>query len=287
MRVTTVKDWEEFQVDVGELSGLASRLRSGVQQLIAVGDESADLHVIHLADTAVEGVASLPTSYPAPRSGSNFEGVAADDQGNVVVVTERPPGVLILDEHSFTGDRYAAHWCVRFDEATVRERSGMAPDQPLQPEGVLLLRNGHLLVAHEKDPIGLIEFGPPGDEPLGIHPSSYLEASEGFTARPPRLAALAWWSVTGGIEDVSDIAAWEGDLYLVSDQSRLIVRVAVKDLVPGDEVELDRGWRLPDKFANPEGLTFAGSGELYVGLDIDLTDRPKKRSLLRLPPLPD
>jgi hypothetical protein len=49
-----------------------------------------------------------------------------------------------------------------------------ADDDNARGEGLLLMDRGHLLVAKQKDPVCLIEFGPAGDAPLGVSPETLL-----------------------------------------------------------------------------------------------------------------
>jgi len=174
---------------------------------------------------------------------------------------------------------------LRFDEDSMRERADIEENKFLQPEGLVLLRDGHILVAHEKKPRGLFELGPPGDDVLGVRPSSYLPTVEAFTP-PPRLEALAWWPVPDHLDDISDIAEWDGQLYLLSDQSARIARLASNDPSPGDDLEFDAIWKLPAHMENAEGLVFADDGSFYVGLDIDLVKAPSQKNLALFSGLP-
>ena len=305
MRPMTLPDGEGFHTDVNELSALAVCTSAGREHLIGVGDEAADLFVLEPRDCSIVMQARLATSYTAPEHGSNFEGVAADNFGRVVIVTESPAGLVMLAKESFHESRVVSHWRVLFDEASVRAIAGVKPEDPLHPEGVLLLRDGHVLVVHEKDPPGLLEFGPPGDLPLGIHPGSYLPANEAFTARPPKLEARAWWPTPVPpddpppdppahapdpmddrvLKDVSDLAVWKGRLHLLSDQSTCIARLASEDVEPGTTIEFDAVWNLPAGLKKPEGLAFTADGHVYVGLDIKLAEQPNALNLFRFPPL--
>ena len=282
MRVMTLEADEEFRIEVGELSGLATRGQTVTDdgELLAVSDELTDLFAIELGrDEPDLRTVAWDTGYAAPPdSGSNFEGVAADGQGHVVVLTEFPAGLVVVDMAALANGSFSAYTRVRLNDDSMRKRADMEKNELPQPEGALLLRDGHVLVAHEKQPRGLFELGPPGDDPLGIHSSSYLPAGRAFTP-PPQLEALAWWPVTDHLDDVSDIAEWNDRLYLLSDQSRRIARLASEDLSPGDDVEFDAIWKLPAHMDKPEGLIFTDDGRLYVGLDVDLVDKRNKKNL--------
>ena len=289
MDVRTLQAGEEFRVQVNELSGLAGRGQTVPEgrELLAVGDESTDLFTMTRGlDGSAPSTVPWATAYAAPPdSGSNFEGVAADGHGHIVVLTEFPAGLVLLDMASLTQGRFMAYTRLRFDEDSMREHADIEENKFLQPEGLVLLRDGHILVAHEKKPRGLFELGPPGDDALGVRPSSYLPTAEAFTP-PPQLAALAWWPVPDHLDDVSDIAIWNDQLYLLSDQSARIARLASKNLSPGDDLDFDTVWKLPAHMENAEGLVFADDGSFYVGLDIDLVKAPSQKNLALFSGLP-
>jgi uncharacterized protein YjiK len=289
MRVSALRAGERTRLDVGELSGLATRgsTAAGDGELLAISDERTDLFRIPLGPDGPTGRArAWDTGYAAPSgSGSNFEGVAADGRGAIVVVTESPPGLVLVDMDALAGERFMAHLRVLFDERSMRHLAGIDRDDPLQPEGLIVVRDGHVLVAHEKQPRGLFELGPPGRSALGLHPSSYLPDGDAF-ARPLRLEALAWWPVDDDrLDDISDVAAWDHRLFLLSDQSGCLARLGADDLPPGADAELDAVWTLPEELEKAEGLTFAGDGQVYVGLDVDLEEDPRAKNLVRFPAL--
>jgi uncharacterized protein YjiK len=289
MDVRNLKPGKEFRAQVNELSGLAGRGQTvpNGKDLLAVGDESTDLFAMTRGSQG-SGLSTVAwaTAYAAPPdSGSNFEGVAADGHGHVVVLTEFPAGLVLLDMASLANERFMAYTRVRFDEGSMRERADIEESRFLQPEGVVLLREGHIFVAHEKKPRGLFELGPPGDDALGASPRSYLPKAVAFML-PPQLEALAWWPVTDHLDDVSDLAEWNDQLYFLSDQSGRIARLAAKDLAPGDDIEFDAIWKLPAHMDNAEGLIFTDDGSLYVGLDVDLVKRPDQTNVVMFPGLP-
>ena len=104
-------------------------------------------------------------------------------------------------------------------------------------EGAVFLPEGHLLVAKEKDPSALIEFGPPGAQPLGLARGGALSAGAAWEIEPGdhRYVALAaWWPdkpLRKACRDFSDLEIGpDGHLYLLSDKSDSIARLS--DLAP-------------------------------------------------------
>jgi uncharacterized protein YjiK len=270
MRVKRVRPTHALHVDVDELSALcgAGQSLDDSSKLFAVGDESTNLFTFTLTGDFIQPVPDVwTTTYAGPPGhGSDFEGIAADAHGHVIVLTEFPAGVVQFQLDSLQENHLMSATRVPLDEDSMRHLAGMSALDRLHPEGVVLLVDGHLLVAHEKQPRGLFEMGRPGAAPLGIHPSSYLPAADAF-ALPAQLVALAWWPLRDGINDISDLAVRDHRLHLLSDESSCVVSLA-QDVAVSAELELKTCWRFPDDMKNAEGLVFRSNGDAYVGLDV-------------------
>ena len=158
-----LKVFRVVDVPLEEVSGICLRRGpAGEQSLVAIGDRVAvaawfvqpgdDLASLdwHTADVAgLEGT-HLPEDDP------DVEAVCADGAGRVVLLRETPPRAELIDplarivvasiDLEIPGDDDLARaWA---DPAGSRG------------EGAVFLPGGHLLVAKEKDPSALIEFGP-------------------------------------------------------------------------------------------------------------------------------
>ena len=155
-------------------------------------------------------------------------------------------------------------------------------------EGAVLLPGGHLLVAKEKDPSALIEFGPAGAEPGGLVRGGALPPGRAWEIEPGdhRYVALAtWWpdkALRTACADFSDLEVGpDGHLYLLSDKSASIARLA--DLrSPGGEATALATWRLGDLDGKPEGLAFTPNGRAMVALD---TRKARHNLMLFEPPI--
>jgi uncharacterized protein YjiK len=140
-------------------------------------------------------------------------------------------------------------------------------------EGFLPLRNGHLLVLKEKNPIALLEFAPSrtaaaqGFRPElggGVFPLPPGSDSDFHPIRTWHLSATA----VPLLRDASELACGrDGRLYLLSDESRRIARL--RDLpVSGPAVaDLDRVWDLPVGIVKPEGLAFDERNRPVIAVD--------------------
>ncbi len=152
----------------------------------------------------------------------------------------------------------------------------------------MFLPGGHLLVAKEKDPSALIEFGPPGAKPLGLERGGALPPGEPWAIEPGdhRYEALATWrpdkALRRACADFSDLEVGpDGYLYLLSDKSDSIARLS-NLRAPGGEATALATWRLGDLDGKPEGLAFTPNGRAMVALD---TRKARHNLMLFEPPI--
>ena len=129
-------------------------------------------------------------------------------------------------------------------------------------EGMVLLPDGHLLIAKEKKPAAFIEFGPPHSRSRGLGRGGALAAGKRWPIKKGhhRFVALAIWlpdkQLARTCTDFSDLEIGpDGYLYLLSDKCSTIARL---DDLPagGGTATLLHAWRLGDLSGKPEGLAF-------------------------------
>jgi uncharacterized protein YjiK len=221
-------------VPIPELSGLAL---SG-KRLLAIGDRKTVLAHAELSDERLGWTVVDLERYGLDRA--QFEGIATAPDGTILVLRESPPRVHTLD---LDGDRA---------ETITLAAGDLFDDSASAGEGLVPLGGGRLLVAKEKDPPLLVEFG----------------RDDGTDS----LQARAAWRVDG-VEDISDVAVSGGHLYCLSDKSRKIVVVDLpldadnERVRPTGEWELDVPERDDEPDGKPEGLVVTDDGALIVGLD--------------------
>jgi hypothetical protein len=266
-----------IDLPVREASGAATRLLRGRVRVMVVGDLTA--HVA-AADVGPDGelgewqhldLAGLP-GWPVPARNSQFEAIAADGGRLVALMTEDPPAV-------FVGETVTRE--LRAEIALVAPPGsplhGKWDDASSRGEGLVLLRGGRLLVAKEKRPRALVEFGPAGSAARGVSRDDFLGSDESWDAPEGRVEyeALAMWRLKGAakeaLEDVSALAVGaDRSLWLLSDKSCALARLSLESpLAPDDDEirELDELWRLPEGTEKPEGIVALDDRRLLVVMD--------------------
>jgi hypothetical protein len=286
LRVYRVED-----VPLREVSGICLRRGPrGELTLVALGDRAATAawFVQPSDDTAsldwqsvdlrgIEGT-RLPSDDP------QIEAVSADGAGRVLLLQEWPPRTELIDPAT---RRVAASIALEVPGHDATARSWADP-RSSHGEGAVLLSGGHLLIAKEKDPSVLIEFGQPGDAARGFARGGGLPAGEAWSVEPGehRYVPLAIWSPDKGLAracaDFSDLEIGpDGHLYLLSDQSASIARLSELPAT-GGTVSATATWRLGDLEGKPEGLAFTPNGRAIVGLD---TRKARHNLVLFEPPI--
>ena len=286
-----LKVFRVVDVPLEEVSGICLRRGpAGEQSLVAVGDRVAvaawfaqprdDLASLdwHTADVAGLHGTHMPEDDP------QIEAVCADGAGRILLLQETPPRAELIDP---SGRRVVAsiELAIPGDDDVARswaDRSGS------HGEGVVFLPGGHLLVAKEKDPSALIEFGPPGSKPAGLARGGALPPGLAWEIEPRdhRYGALAIWrpdrALRKACADFSDLEVGpDGRLYLLSDKSGSIARLSDLQL-PGGEATALETWRLGELDGKPEGLAFTPNGRAMVALD---TRRARHNLMLFEPPI--
>src|SRR5579871_2908076 len=166
LRVSGVVD-----VPLEEVSGISvRRSRSGRTSLIAVGDRAAEIAWFapphsddDLIDWHTSNIAKLSASM-IPEHDSQIEAVCCDGLGRILLLQESPPRVELIDPE--------ASEALALIDLAIEGRGKIAEawshPEGSRGEGMVLLPGGHLLVAKEKDPAALIEFGPPRSRSRGL-----------------------------------------------------------------------------------------------------------------------
>jgi hypothetical protein len=224
-----------IHVPLREVSGICLRsTRNGRMSLIAVGDRVAKIAWFSLShnnrgriDWHTRSIAKLSGS-ELPKQDPQIEAVCADGAGRILLLQETPSRVELIDPK--------ASKVVASIDLAVEGRGKIAKSwcdpKGSRGEGAVLLPGGHLLVAKEKKPAALIEFGPPSSRSRGLVRGGALATGKRWPIRKGhhRFVALAIWlpdkSLAKTCADFSDLAIGpDGYLYLLSDKSSTIARL--------------------------------------------------------------
>jgi hypothetical protein len=262
-------------VPLREVSGLA--LRGG--DLLAVGDSEPTIFTAPVEPWPPRWRATDLAALNLPDGGTQFEALEPTGEQTVLVLQEQPARVLHID--------LAAPALLGTLHLDVPEghrlRAPWLGDRSSRGESLLLAERGHLLVIKEKDPAAILEFGPPGDPPVG-----WRRGAAGCAPAPADATwtvLATWWlgkKLSKHLPDISDATVGpDGCLYLLSDQGSAIARLPERLDPAGGTVEAEAVWRIEGRPENPEGLVILQDGTVLVGLDT----RSPRRNLLRLGPL--
>ena len=259
-----------------EVSGLVRR----GSDLLAVGDHDPVVFSAPLQQWPLRWQGIDLAGLELPDGGTQFEAIQPTGEHTVLVLQEQPARVLHIDLSvpaligTLLLDVPEGH---RLREAWLGDRSSRG-------ESLVLVDRGHLLVIKEKDPSAILEFGPPGDEPVGWRRGGPAAAPGPGDAALTVLAT--WWlgkELTKRLPDISDATVGpDGRLYLLSDQGSAIARLPDVLDPRGGEMEAAAMWRIAGSPKSAEGLVILDDGTVLVGLD---TKSPQ-RNLLRLNRLP-
>ena len=264
-----------LSIPLAEVSGLGRRTVGGREELLALGDSS-----YRVAVGQVEGKKTLKASFVlvdlepllgdyVQSAGSQWEAIASDASGRLFVLEENPGRLFVFDAAGTALEHVASLSVPEEFESTAQD---WAKESNSRGEGLVLLANGHVLVAKEKDERLLLELGPAGDAPAGyrrelaVGTSGTFPVPAGVTSE---LVVLAEWSVgkPNKLADLSDLAIdAAGALFVLSDQGQAYGQL-VDPIDPGqDSVDIDDVVKIPS-CEKPEGLAFLASGQAVAASD--------------------
>jgi hypothetical protein len=216
---------------------------------------------------------------------SQWEAVAGDGAGNICLLAETSSRIECLDKDL---RQKLGEWMLDPSKSHELKKSWEA-DPNSRGEGMVLLKRGHLLLLKEKHPSLLVEFGPSGEMAMGFGPESILAPGEVFAFHTAgSLAALKVWSFASSLvaqaHDGSDLALGpDHRLYLLSDESRSLVRLEAHLKPEESKLRGSAFWKLPRELKKPEGLAIDKAMHPWVVVDQKQADRP---ALFRLSPIP-
>lgn len=281
---------ETYTFPAVEISGMAWRRNpeNKRRELVLVSDRVPKIYIVdwskrktELAPREVDLVA-LGFKNDSVSGNSEWESVFSDESGRLFILRENPAQVIVVSADlkkieskiSLTvpsGAKDSADW-------KNVENSGA--------EGLFPLKNGHMLIVKEKDPLRVVEFAPKGKNAQGFEPALSLEKKGLFPVSQELQSAFTWKLSQQDerlFEDASGLNVDDnGVLYLLGDQKNLIGRIGSSLKTSAAELKIDRLWSIPSEVSKPEGMVIDEEGRPIISVD---RKNLKKPNLFLLSPL--
>ncbi|MGY1684973.1 hypothetical protein ACI8AK_05220 [Geodermatophilus sp. SYSU D00867] len=275
----------ETALPMREISALALRAGpGGHSHLLAVSDEDWAVISVELEEGGEPGRTWRQDLYLTLRdtpvdvqSKSGFEGVAADGEGSILLLQEEKHRLLVL-----SADLLRLLQTIVL-AAPTDDEPDLGVTWPGEPnaggEGLVLLQQGHVVIAKQRDEPCLIEFGPQGHSPLGIGTDTVLAPGQRFErldASECEFIPLAAWPLGKDTEHalptINDLALGpDGCMYALSSHAHMLTRFE-RRLKRGERARAVDMWSIGNGIpggekARPEGLTILPDGRPLVGID--------------------
>ncbi len=265
-----------------EISGVARFLSEGQYKTVLIGDDKARVYWLEegreqsFKDSLVERFSLCQSEdfdecdRMIKKLSKNWESLATDGEGRLFLLQEHPQSILVTDPLLNSFQRVLHYnFADAFDSAVAKGAKKVRKNA--LGEGLILLKNGHILVAKENYPVALVEFGPEGDDAIGLNATTVLAPGESFSFRSEnfhqKLVPLHSWTLaTHGKCDISDLALDKDQMLLALSEVCLTIQ-RYEALVPGEQAKLKDVYVLPGEIQSPEALTVDGD-EWLVGSDV-------------------
>lgn len=270
-------------ISLKEISGMAKFNHLGETKVALIGDDKARIFWLSadydqsFKDVLIERFSLCQSEdfdecvRMNKKITKNWEALAIDGQNRIFALQEHTQSIVVLSE-DLKSVEHVIHY--NFADAfsdPVNKGSRKVRKNALG-EGLVLLKNGHILVAKENYPVALVEFGPVGDDPLGLNPNTVLAEGEAFTFAfeedfHQKLVPLHSWTLaTHGKCDISDLAL-DNDRQLMALSEDCLTIQRYRSLELNKEAALLDVFVLPGEVKSPEGLVAVGN-EWLVGSDV-------------------
>jgi hypothetical protein len=299
VRIVDVEARQVGAVPLAEVSGLAlGRNRDDHVTVAAIGDRAATIAWATVGD-AIEDLDWQTLSLPEvqgtriPEADPQLEAMAVDGAVGVLLVQESPCRAEYIDARA---RRVLVNITLDLPDGVGSEalRASWADPEGSHAEGVVLLKDGHLLIVKEKDPAALLEFGPAGAVARGFGGDRWLDAGQPWwedgdtpEVEDLSLVLLAAWHPTermrAACPDLSDADVGPaGNLILLSDQGSSLAVVPAGSPAPdpfAGSFEATVVWRVSGLADKPEGIIVLPNLDVLVACD----KRKPKKNLFVIP----
>lgn len=283
-RIASLDIVESYTIPAVEISGLAWRTnpKTKSRELLVVSDREHKIYLVDWEnrktkfDVKTIDLKTLDASLATEQS--EWESVFSDETGRVFLIKEHPAQILVLSPEM---DKIEKKISLKVGNKT-DEEIAWHRDENAKGEGLMPLKNGHVIVVKEKDPLKVIEFAPEGNKASGYSPDLSIETKGQFIL--PKADAVdfdpvATWSFTKEIESLLEDSSGlnvdaKGTLYLLSDQRNLIALLGPKLSTMKKVITVSKLWSLPSRLKQPEGMVIDDLSRPIIALDRKNTDQP-------------
>lgn len=247
--------------------------------VLAIGDNSADLVRFRFSEknlkvVKVENVENSLKKAGIDEKKPGFEALVADAQ-NLYFLSEHASKIVVLKKEDLS---FRSVIELKLTDSSL-EKDWNADDNS-RGEGMVLLNNGHILVAKEKKPSALLEFAPNEKKPksfFGKNAVSFLDKFPLPDGHSIAFHLVKSWTLDAttskSVKDVSELeVSSNGDLFFASAKSKLLGKVGVRLELGNEFFQPSKIWKLPKELKTLEGFVFQKDGTLIVATDTKKAD---------------
>ena len=278
-RIDPLKVLESYTLPAVEISGMTWRTNPETKrrEIVVVGDR--DFRVTFFdwenrkrdfSPRSVDLRFLFPGAAANPGSQSEWESISSDESGRLFIVRESPAEVLIISAD------------LKRLEGRITLTGKINSDRNSGGEGMVLLKNGHLLVVKEKNPIQLLEFASEGKVAEGYRADLSIERGGRFPpigVSPVSYVPVFTWEFSPEVEALFEDSSGvnldpAGALYLLGDQKNLVARLGPKLEANKAKIQVERFWSLPSEIKHPEGMVIDSEDRPIISVDRKNTKSP-------------
>jgi hypothetical protein len=287
---------EAFNIPIEQVSGLGIRegLKIGDFEVFAIGDQSSEVRILSwkqqkrselqrkfdfsaAVNNRFSPCLDLKNKWCKNLSNnlnSDWEAIQVDSKQRRFILHENSGVVMVLDE----SNRHLTD--IRLDYRPIYQsyeaRTNLKAKRKALGEGLVLMKNGHILLAYQFDPAQIIEFGPAGAKANGLGKGGFLSRVEAFQLDDKKqkqiFEPLRFWSLQGldGC-DLNELTYdTRNDRVLVISKRCNSVYSIVDSGGKQKEgmVTVEYKWKLPKKIKAIEGLAVLPNGQWLIASDL-------------------
>lgn len=285
---------QSYSINLREISGLHVKETSQESryQLTSVGDRFAILNqsIIDLKEKKIIDQKSIDFSekvideYALCKSDRiytcqkikkeltrQWEAVASDATGRFFILQEKLATIVVYNSKKNRVDGLIN--LDNFDLTKPQKRSNSAKfNNNALGEGVVLLKNGRILVVKERQKSTVIEFGLDGEKASGYNAGDQVTMVDEFPVKQKRtnLVPLKYWKLPSKFKgcDLAEIqTSKEGKLFILSQQCRMIGQVETLN-TNKKRLTFTKTWTLPKYIKQAESFVVLPHKKFLVAVDV-------------------